>query len=193
MPRIHGYRERLHQPLWDHLLRTTGVPAPAVRANNTLFGAANVGDFAETNMAAAGQLPSDQTFVILALRAYLYFDGTNLRRNYNQVSSQLFFTLELGNKPQFSAPCWYYPAGGGIWGFSGTAATAVFANGEPTQEAILKLARPIIWPVRQNIAVQANFFPMGATDIVTGLNAAAADDQAAIAYLVDGLQTRDVL
>ena len=83
---------------------------------------------------------ADQTYVILALRAWLYFNGTNRRANYLRVNSQLYWTLIVGEKPMFQAPCWYFPAGGGVWGFDATAGTgSVFSNGEPTKEAILDL------------------------------------------------------
>ena len=150
-----------------------------------------------TNLQVAGQLASDQTYVILALRAWLYFDGTNRRSNYLQVASQLYFTLTIGNKPLFQAPCWYYPSGGGVWGFDAQAFAAntsgsIFNLGDPTQESILKLARPIMVPVRQNFAVEAQFFTVGATNVLTNLNAGAADDQKVIMFVIDGLQTRDV-
>jgi hypothetical protein len=135
-------------------------------------------------------LASDQTFVILAMRAYLYFDGTNRRANYLNVANQLIYTLTLGDRPQFVAPAWYHPAGGGIWGFD--AGTSVFNNGEPGQSEIAKLARPIILPVRQNFSVTAEFFPQGAVNAITLLNAGADDDQKTIQYFIDGLQTRDV-
>jgi len=193
MPRIHGVRERRHQPFWDTLIRTTNTPASTINASTKLFGNANVGNLAFTNLQVAGQLASDQTYVVLALRAYLYFNGTNARTFYQQVSSQLYFTFQLGDKPQFSAPAWYSPAGGGVWsGGGGVLADLVFNNGMPTQEAILKLARPIVIPVRQNISVDAQFFTVGTTNILTLLNAPAADDQMVISYIIDGLQTRDV-
>lgn len=193
MPRIHGVRERRHQPFWDTLLRVTGTPASTVNASTKLFGNANVGNLAFTNLQVAGQLASDQTYVVLALRAYLYFEGTNQRTFYQQVSSQLFFTFQLGDKPQFSAPAWYHPAGGGVWsGGGGVAADLIYNNGMPTQEAILKLARPIVIPVRQNISVDAQFFSVGTTNVLTLINAPAVDDQMVISYIIDGLQTRDV-
>jgi hypothetical protein len=190
MPRLHGVRERQHQPVWDTLVRSTGSPAATIQASTSLFGNANVGNLALTNLQVAGQLASDQTYVTLALRCWLYFDGTNARTFYQQVTSQLYFTFQLGDKPQFVAPCWYHPAGGGVFGFDST--TAVFNHGHPSQEAILKLARPVIIPVRQNIQVQAQFFPVGATDVRTLLNGAAEDDQMVIMYMIDGLRTRDV-
>lgn len=109
---------------------------------------------------------------------------------YTQVISQLYFTLTLGDKPQFVAPCWYHPAGGGLYG--NDPASAVLNNGYPSQQAILKLARPIIIPVRQNISVNAEFFTVGTTNVLDIINNAATDDQLVIMYLIDGLQTRDV-
>ena len=193
MPRLAGYRERRHQPFWDSLIRTTGDPATSITSSTRLFGNANIGQLALTNLQVAGQLASDQTFIVLAMRAYLFFDGTNRRANYQRVSSQLFFTLTLGDKPQFVAPCWYFPAGGGVWGFDASASTgSIFNNGEPTQEALMKLARPIVLPVRQNFNCNAEFFAVGSTSALDLLNAGATDDQKVIQFYIDGLQTRDV-
>lgn len=190
MPRVHGVRERRHQPIWDTLVRSTGSPTNTIPPSSKLFGNANVGQLALTNLQVAGQLASDQTYVILALRAWLFFDGTNRRDLYLQTVSQLYFTLSLGDKPQFSAPCWYHPAGGGIYGTDNTA--SVLNNGYPSQQSILKLARPIIIPVRQNISVNAEFFAVGTTNVLDIINNAATDDQMVIMYMIDGLQTRDV-
>lgn len=190
MPRLAGYRERRHQPFWDTLVRTTGDPTPGINARTGLFGNANIGNLALTNLQVAGQLASDQTYVALALRAWLFFNGTNARSNYQGVLSQLYFTLTLGDKPQFVAPCWYFPAGGGIYGLDAT--TPVFNNGYPSQTSIMKLARPIILPVRQNFNVTAEFFTVGTTDVRAQLNSGAVDDEKVILFMIDGLQTRDV-
>jgi hypothetical protein len=190
MPRIHGVRERRHQPFYDTLVRTTGNPTTPILNNTKLFGNANIGNQGLTNLQVAGQLASDQTYVILALRCWLFFDGTNRRANYLGVAAQLYFTLVVGDKPMFQAPSWYHPSGGGIYGFD--ASTSIFTLGEPTQEAILKLARPIIVPVRQNFSVNADFFSIGTTVALDGLNSGATDDQKVIMYMIDGLQTRDV-
>ncbi len=190
MPRLAGVRERRHQPFWDTLIRTTGDPTPTLQASTRLFGNANVGNLSLTNLQVAGQLASDQTYVVLAMRAFLFFDGTNARENYQGVSSQLYFTLTLGDKPQFVAPCWYFPAGGGVYGSDAT--DAVFNNGYPSQSAIMKLARPIILPVRQNFNVNCEFFAVGATSALNLLNSGATDDQKVILFMLDGLQTRDV-
>jgi len=190
MPRLHGYRERLHQPVWDTLIRAEGPLATPIVNGSKLFGNANIGNLSLTNLQVAGQLASDQTYVILALRCWLYFDGVNRRANYLNVTSQLFWTLVIGNKPMFQAPCWYHPAGGGVWGFDATA--SIFSHGTPEQAAILKLARPIIVPVRQNFAAQADFFPIGTVNALANLNGGDETDVKNILYMLDGLQTRDV-
>lgn len=190
MPRLHGVRERLHQPFWDSLLRTTGAPAAALGPSTRLFGNANVGQLALTNLQVAGQLASDQTYVILSLRCWMYFDGTNSRTFYQQVTSQLYMTLNLGDKPMFQAPIWYFPAGGGVFGYDAT--TPIYNAGHPSQDAILRLARPIVVPVRQNFNVQMDFFTVGTTNVLTTINGAAVDDQMVVLMMLDGLQTRDV-
>ena len=193
MPRLHGVKERRHQPFWDSLIRTNGDPSPVIANSTRLFGNANVGNLALTNLQVAGQLASDQTYVILALRCWLYFNGTDRRVLYLGMASQLYFTLNVGDKPQFQCPAWYVPAGGGIHGFDSGSTTSIFNNGMPTQEAILKLARPIMVPVRQNFNVNAEFFTVGTADYrngATSLNTATAER--VVMFLIDGLQTRDV-
>ena len=187
MPRIAGVRERRHQPVYDTLVRATGPLANPIGARSSLFGAANVGRFDFTNLQVAGQLASDQTYVTLALRAHLYFAGTNALDNYRNVSEQLYFSYVLGDKPQFQGPCWYFPSGGGLYGSDGT--SQVYSNGYPSSSAIAKLARPIIIPVRQNIQVQAEFYSLGTTDALALLNAGAADDQKFILFMIDGQDT----
>ena len=166
------------------------MPNTPIPPSSRLFGNANVGNLSLTNLQIAGQLASDQTYVILSLRCWLWFEGLNARTNYQQVTSQLYFTLNLGDKPQFQAPIWYVPSGGGLHGFDST--TPIFNLGTPTQESILKLARPIVVPVRQNFNVNMEFFGVGTTDALTLLNAGDDTDQKVIMFMIDGLQTRDV-
>ncbi len=188
MPRVHGVRERRHQPVYDTLLRQTG-PGATLGPSTRLFGNANVGQLPLTNLQVPGQLASDQTYVILALRCWLYFAGTSAVNLYKQTISQLYFTLTLGDKPQFVSPAWYVPAGGGLYG--NDPGTALINNGYPSQQSILKLARPIIIPVRQNISVNAEFFAVGTTDVLDIINNPAADDQMVVMYMIDGSATAD--
>ena len=192
MSRIPGYREKTHQPIYDTLIRTTGVPTTPLGNSTRLFGNANVGALALTNMQTVGSLASDAQYVIMAMRLYMYFDGTDVRELYQQVASQLYFTLTVGTKPMFSAPAWYAPAGGGIAG-NDVAGAGLFSNGLQSQEAILKLGKPITLETRQNFSVNMEFFSVGTTDVLTTLiNGGAADNQKIIMFLLDGVTTRDV-
>lgn len=163
----------------------------AINASTVLFGNANIGNRALTNLQAAGQLVSDQTFVTLALRAYAFFRGTNAVRLYQETSIQLYFTFEVGDKPLFFAPTWYFPSGGGVDGYDATGANLNW--GRPSHESILRLGKPILIPPRQGFRVIAEFFTVGATDVRTLINTGATDDQKVIMFMIDGLHTRDQL
>jgi len=196
MPRVDGIRQKQHQPIWDTLVRVNATPSPVIAATSQLFGSANVGQLQLTNMQTAGQLASDQVYNVLALRCWMFFDSSTASQRrglYLRTSSQLYFTLVTGDKPQFQAPAWYFPAGGGVYGFD--SAASVLNNGMPSQEAILKLAKPIHIPVRQNIAVTCQFFNVG-TDNVLGTTAgdinANSTDSRVIMFMIDGVRTRDV-
>lgn len=196
MPRVLGMKQRRHQPFYDTLLRTFGASG-GVQASTRLFGNANVGNVGLTNLQTPGQLASDQTYQILALRVWLHFEGTNMRFLYRGVLNQLYWTLFVGDKPQFQMPTWYFPSGGGTWGAGTTTAntTMLITNGVPSQEAILKLAKPIAVPVRQHFSALAEFFVVGSVDVrngATSLNTGATDDEKTISFILDGVQTRDV-
>lgn len=81
-----------------------------------------------------------------------------------------------------------------MWGsVAGAAADSVFNNGWPSQDSILKLARPIVVPVRQNFSVNMEFFEVGTTNVLNAfINGGADDNQKIIMFMIDGLQTRDV-
>ena len=113
------------------------------------------------------------------------------RALYQSTISQLYMTFNVGDKPQFVAPAFYFPAGGGIYGFDTGPAGTVFNNGQPAHDAIMKLARPIVIPVRQNFEMILEFFPVGTTDALNEINDNDACARVVLA-MVDGLRTRDV-
>ena len=189
MPRIAQIRQRRHQPFWASLVRALGPLTTPIASGAKLFSSIG-GNKAETNMQTAGVLPSDQTYVILSARVFMHFEGTNKRTNYRRVASQMFNTLYVGDAPQFEAPCWYYPAGGGIAGHDAT--ESVLNNGEPTTKSIMLFAKPISVPVRQHFAVQCDFWSIGTVNALDLLNAGAANDEKVITFMIDGVHTRDV-
>lgn len=207
MPRMSNVKERRHQPLFDHLVRTSGATASVAVTTSLFQQSTTLGQPQLTNINAAGQLASDQTFLVLALRARVFFDGANARTLYQGISDQLYFTFVCGDKQQFQAPCWYTPAGGGNYGQAGLQAYPALAagaqaavaaiqgtwnNGMPTQEATMKLGRSIAIPVRQSFKVDATFFATGSSDVRSTINSGDATDVKIIAYYLDGLQTREV-
>ncbi len=203
MARLLDVRERLHQPFFDSLVRGIGVST--VGNSTRLFGNANVGQRGLTNLQVAGQLASDQTYILKAIRCALFFQGLaddqfNVAYNaalpaltgaialnsraedlYSQMAYGTTFTLEVGNKPMMTAPLWYIPAGGGISGFTTENSRHALTNGEPTHQSILKLAKDIPIAARQSFNVAVEFFPFP----ILGLGGAGATLSAAVDPLVD--------
>ena len=215
MPAIVGVIERLHQPLYDTLCRgvatattSIGPNGQAVTAQSRLFSGTNLGNRAWTNMKIAGQLVADRTFKIKALRCLTHFRAGELtaglvgspayyvHRLYLQCQSQLFWTVSIGDKPQFISGTHYVPMAAGIYGDIGGDTTLVLINnGEPGHDHLLRLGRPIAVPPRQGIEVLAEIFPMVAGnadhDFSQSLNLN--DDIAKdVKYFLDGLGTREV-
>lgn len=224
MAKIKDYRERVHQPFFDSLVR--GIGQTTIANQFQLFGSANVGNPDKTNLQVPGVLASDQTYICKAVRCLMYFQslndaefnlafsplsaitgpvGTQSRAQdlYSLCGYGAYFTLNVGNKPMLNGPLWYTPAGGGISGTSNQNARHIIQNGMATQEAILKLAKDIHVPARQNFNIVVNFFPFavlgvasggatisGPVDVLGELNAF--DGIKVLQYHLDGILTRDV-
>lgn len=223
MPKVQGVRERRHQPFFDTLVRGIGIST--VSAQSALFGNANVGQRQLTNLQTPGVLAADQTYMIKALRVVMYFQGltsdefgaygsiTTLSANatsdnsraedlYSLLGYGAYFELVVGDKPQFFAPLWYAPAGGGINGFTTNNTRSVITNGVPSHTCILKLAKDIHVPARQNFAANILMFPF--TRLGAGQGGAIGSDLDINQFLnqfdgikllqmfLDGIQTRDV-
>ncbi len=183
MPKIAGVREERHQPRYDSLVRSDGVTT--IAQTTILFGNANVGRIQLTNMPAAGVLASDNSYSILAMRIYESFETT---ARYQEVDRGMFFELNISEKAQLQGHGWYLPAGGGTFS-SGT--TGLVTNGVPSHESILKLAKPITLPPRQNFNTEISFHDVGAESALTSLNADTASK--VVVVLIDGIELRDVL
>lgn len=151
----------------------------------------NLGQTEWTNMLAAGQLPSDQSYIVLALRLHLWFIGASALTMYQLCTNQLYLSLVMGDKAQFSCPGWFFPAGGGIWGYDSS--TPAMVNGVPTAQSILRFGKPIPMPPRQNFYVETQLYVTGSTDLrTTYLNASSTIGMREIKVFIDGLHTRDV-
>lgn len=186
MAKLAGIREQRHQPRYDSLVRNDGTTTVGQRTN--LFQGLNVGDIAFTNMEIAGTLPSDNTAVILALRTYMSFATNTL---YDPMIRGVFFTFIVAEKDQLQGPVWYLPGGGGVFGHDVNTGAHHVTNGMPTHEAILKLAKPILIPARQQFKLVYDFQPFATEDVRVTLNADTGVK--VVVAMLDQVETRDVL
>jgi hypothetical protein len=248
MAKVVSVRERVHQPFWDTFVRTSGLVTGTVGDNTDLFSNNGQRSEATTNLAGGVQLPSDQSFVVLALRVFTFFRNPILRvagagvgevagngdygtlapflaggtsvgnapgtvqdvyRLHWQVEEQLHWTFGTGMKASIdNLPTFYFPAGGGLSGdMGGTTDLIHWQNGGPDHSGILRLARAVLIPPRQNIMCKARIFPLqnngqalafqttqGARDMLSlrdNLNAPDAI-QKVVEFMFDGLFSRDV-
>lgn len=250
MAKLTNVRERVHQPFRDSLIRTSGYSAGSLDDRTDLFTQAGKSD-GETNLKQGSVLPSDQSMVVLALRAFLWFrapvarsaatlttstgvngdyfitagneaaavnllngsvpgDYHDVHRLYWQASEQLLWSFGAGDKFSLtSMPSSYFPWGGGLSGDVGGATDLVhWNNGTPDQAGILRLARAILIPPRQNIRTAATIVrlpdggngsvPFGVNQgsrnmlsLQDNLNAVDLVNKV-IAFSFDGLFSRDV-
>jgi len=257
MAKLTNVRERVHQPFYDTLIRTSGLGGTIqpITARELLFtNRARQDDIqALTNLDNGSTLPSDQSHVTLALRVFTWFRnpmirsaaaGANVTVNNNgdfsqagaaaffgaggvgagesigsiqdvyrlhwQALEQLHWSYGTGEKYSITnMPTKYFPDGGGLSGdMGGTSDLIHWQNGTPDHTAILRLARAILLPPRQNVRCQAGISPLPAggqgatagTTTTTGRNMLSLVDNLnapdgigkVIQFTFDGLFARDV-
>jgi hypothetical protein len=133
----------------------------------------------------------------------------DIHRLYWQASEQLFWSFGAGEKFSMkSMPSAYFPYGGGLHGDLGGATDLIhWNNGMPDHTGILRLARAVLIPPRQNILCEAQivalddrgnnaafFGTQGARNmlsLVSNLNVADLANKV-ISFTFDGLFSRDV-
>lgn len=165
MPALAGYKEQVHHELFDTLVR--GVGASAIGVRTRLFGAANIGNPANTNMQVGGALSSDEVFLVISLRNYIQFATGAL---YRFMEDGIFWTFTVGNKPMLGPlPLFVAPAGGGMNGYDVNAQAHVISNGSPNWLGVLKFAKPVKVEKREHFAVDMDFYQFPSLDGVTAL------------------------
>jgi len=81
------------------------APTPTVNQITRLFASGtNLGQTEWTNMVNAGVLPSDESYIVLAIRCYVWYVGTNALLMHKLTETQLYLSFVTGPKPQFTAP-----------------------------------------------------------------------------------------
>lgn len=179
MAKVEGVRERVHYLLYDSIFVAepgTGTPAnPPGTFESALTDPRVIRFFVdtqnktklETNMQAAGVLPSQNTFEARAMRvamsSVLFRKGDTQQEKAKQVIEEpevvaaLIYntttTLYVGEKVMFEGPTFMFPSGAGVQsGFP-----TVVNHGNPDPQATFRFAEPVVIERQQNFRVEMAF------------------------------------
>ncbi len=161
------------------------------------------GDFIFPNNAAGGAA------FAAVLNGQAVGDVNDVHRLHWQAEEQLLWSYGAGDKFSItSMPSAYFPYGGGLHGqLPNTTDLILWNNGMPSHEGILRLARAVLIPPRQNIKCDANIARLdaganaatvgttqGARDLLSLRDNLNAPDliNKVISFTFDGLFSRDV-
>jgi len=172
---------RVYMAFRNPMIRATGDPSGAEKQN---------GDFSQAGAAAffaPGPVP------VAGPGAGNYPGSTeDVYRLHWLTMESLHWSYGTGDKFSISnMPTRYFPEGGGLHGDMGGASDLIhWNNGMPEHTAILRLARAILLPPRQNVKCQAQAFtyPDGGNGATFGLTAANGRNMLS---LVDNLNAND--
>ena len=175
MAKVEGLKEKLHFPLYDAFF----VPPPLDVADPLTFGGSMTDPRVirffvdvqnktklETNMQAAGTLPSQNSFDARSLRVVV----SNLVQKKEDKPEKLkdllteaefvaalinnsVTTLLVGEKTMIEMPTFGFPSGAGV--FSGFPAVAT--SGIPNPLAVFRFAEPVMIESQQNFRVEMQF------------------------------------
>jgi hypothetical protein len=215
MAKVQGVKEKLHSPLYDAFF----VDPKASDPKNTFQGAMTdprmIRFFVdvqnktklETNLQAAGVLPSLNTFearalrvVVSSLHRFPIKSDDRIKRdeiigelNEAEILADLIYnsvtTLIVGEKVMIEMPTFWFPSGAGV-----SPGANISNHGEPDPTATFRFAEPVFIEPQQNFRVEM-LFPQGlpgqaATPLVNTL--AGVKGPLRIWVVLDGYLTRDV-
>jgi hypothetical protein len=207
MAKIQNVKEKLHAPLYDAFFvpgtrngtaaKTFGEMMTDPRALRFFVDVQNKTRL-ETNMQAAGVLPSLNTFEARAMRVVassLVEGATTGSPPLFQPSEPSFLaeliynsvtTLLVGEKIMIEMPTFYFPAGAGITGAFQAGIVTVSNHGDPDPLATFRFAEPVFIEPQQNFRVEM-LFPQGVPDAVSK-----SIGPIRLWVVLDGYLTRDV-
>jgi len=208
MARVTGMKEKLHMPLYDAIFvpgAVNGTEAstlkgrfPDARGLRFFIDVQNKTRL-ETNLQAAGVLPSLNSFEARAMRVVVSSLNELAKRKtapLTQVDEARFLaeliygsvtSLLVGEKTMIEMPTYWFPAGAGVSpGGWGNATHFVQSHGEPNHLNSFRFAEPVFIESQQNFRVEMNF-PQDVPDSV-----ADAIGPYRIWVVLDGYLTRDV-
>jgi hypothetical protein len=218
MAKVQGMKEKLHSPLYDAFFvkdEDKVVGATTVKKTFTEFMAPDprvIRFFVdiqnktklETNLQAAGVLPSLNTFEARALRVVV----SNLRStefkpskegpaskfaaNESEILADLIYnsvtSLIVGEKIMIEMPTFWFPSGAGV-----SPGLNVSSHGEPDPTATFRFAEPVFIEPQQSFRVEMAF-PQGVpgANPVDHTKLAHVTGPLRIWVVLDGYLTRDV-
>jgi hypothetical protein len=212
MAKVQGVKEKLHFQLYDAFF----VPEKDASGEPATFGGEmNKRDprmirffmdiqnktKLETNLQAAGVLPSLNTFEARAMRVVV----SSLRKvrpieelvGEAEIVAQLIYnsviTLLVGEKVMIEAPTFYFPSGAGV----SPGLPTVSNHGQPDPLATFRFAEPVTIEPQQNFRVEM-LFPQGVPGQATPptkpspKTLAGTEGPLRVWVMLDGYLTRDV-
>jgi len=206
MGKVKGVKEKLHFQLYDAFF----VPEKDAAGNLAEFGTEmtkrdpRVIRFfvdvqnktkLETNLQAAGTLPSLNTFEARAMRVVVsslkLADAIKELVSEAEIMAELIYnsvtTLLVGEKIMIEAPTFYFPSGAGV-----TPGLPTVANhGQPDPLATFRFSEPVTIEPQQNFRVEM-LFPQGVPGNGIRGSLAKVPGPFRIWVVLDGYLTRDV-
>jgi hypothetical protein len=192
MARVQGVKEKLHSPLYDAFLvpggklfsDAMGQDKRSIRFFMDVQGKTKL----ETNLQAAGVLPSLNNFEARALR--LVTSSKGVKKDYDTVTEDEFLngliynsvlTLIVGEKVMIEMPTFWFPSGAGVFSHNGSV-----SHGSPDPMATFRFAEAVAIEPQQNFRVEL-LFPQGVPE-QTGKTLG----ELRLWVILDGYLTRDV-
>lgn len=207
MAKVQGVKEKLHFPLYDaFFVPETGTFQDSMTDPRVIRFFVDIQNKTklETNLQAAGVLPSLNTYEARALRVVvsnlrfppsLGKDPVKSNLNESEVLADLIFnsvtSLLVGEKVMIEAPTFWFPSGAGVFpGFPN-----VSSHGEPDPTATFRFAEPVFIEPQQNFRVEMLFprgVPGGQVNPPDATKLAGVTGPLRIWVALDGYLTRDV-
>jgi hypothetical protein len=197
MAKVKGMKEKLHLPIYDAFFVPGARNGTAARRFEDLMTDPRLIRFfvdiqnktkLESNLQAAGVLPSLNTFEARAMRVVVSSlqdvdsqsdeEGFMTDLIYNSVT-----TLLVGEKVMSEMPSFWFAGGAGV---SPGGSATVANHGEPDPMATFRFAEPVFIEPQQNFRVEM-LFPQGVPDSVRN-----ALGPLRLWVVLDGYLTRDV-
>ncbi len=195
MAKVNGLKEKLHMPLYDAFFvknNTKFVDAMTDSRVLRFFVDVQNKTRLETNLQAAGVLPSQNSYEAHALRVVVADQRRAPTDTKGPVPTEVAFLSELiynsvtsllvGEKVMIEVPTFWFPSGSGV----SNPASNIVGHGQPDPTATFRFSEPVTMEPQQNFRVEMSF-PQGLSDSFLG-----ATGPLRIWVVLDGYLTRDV-